>query len=70
MREKADRLGARLHVWSSPAAGTEIELSVPSAIAFEDHRNHALVWLGSLFPRKTSGQKPETRDGVAKGTIR
>jgi ligand-binding sensor domain-containing protein/signal transduction histidine kinase len=66
MREKADRIGARFHVWSSAAAGTEIELSVPSAVAFQDHRHHALVWLGSLFQRRTRGQEPQTRDGVIK----
>jgi ligand-binding sensor domain-containing protein/signal transduction histidine kinase len=31
MRERADRLGARLYILSSAAAGTEIELSVPLA---------------------------------------
>ncbi len=36
MRERADRIGARLHVFSSAAAGTEIELSVPSRVAFLD----------------------------------
>jgi signal transduction histidine kinase len=35
MRERAERVGARLRVWSRAAAGTEVELSVPSSIAFE-----------------------------------
>lgn len=35
MRERAERIGAEFHVWSSAAAGTEIELSVPARIAFE-----------------------------------
>lgn len=35
MRERAERVGARLRVWSRAAAGTEVELSIPSAIAFE-----------------------------------
>jgi ligand-binding sensor domain-containing protein/signal transduction histidine kinase len=65
MREKADRIGARFHVWSSAAAGTEIELSVPSHVAFLDHQNHALVWLAHVFRRKTNGQKPE-KDGIVK----
>ena len=34
MRERAERIGAKLHVWSSPAAGTEVELFVPSHVAF------------------------------------
>jgi ligand-binding sensor domain-containing protein/signal transduction histidine kinase len=35
MRERAERIGARLHVFSG-AAGTEIELSVPGHIAFQN----------------------------------
>ena len=37
MRERADRIGARLHVFSSASAGTEVELSVPGRVAFQDH---------------------------------
>jgi len=35
MRERAERVGARLRVWSRAAAGTEVGLSVPGSIAFE-----------------------------------
>ena len=35
MRERAERIGARLSVWSRAAAGTEVALSVPNSIAFE-----------------------------------
>jgi signal transduction histidine kinase len=35
MRERAERVGARLRVRSRVAAGTEVEMSVPSSIAFE-----------------------------------
>jgi signal transduction histidine kinase len=35
MRERAEKVGGRLNVWSSSTAGTEVELSVPSHIAFE-----------------------------------
>ena len=35
MRERAERVGARLRVWSRAAAGTEAALSVPGSIAFE-----------------------------------
>jgi len=34
MRERADRIGARFKVWSGAGAGTEVELVVPSAVAF------------------------------------
>ena len=35
MRERAEQIGARLRVWSRPAAGTEIELVVPGQVAFQ-----------------------------------
>jgi signal transduction histidine kinase len=35
MRERAERIGARLRVLSKVALGTEVELSVPGRIAFE-----------------------------------
>ena len=36
MRKRADRIGARLKVRSRATAGTEVELSVPGHIAFQD----------------------------------
>jgi len=35
IRERAERVGGRLRVWSRAAAGTVVEMSVPSSIAFE-----------------------------------
>jgi signal transduction histidine kinase len=35
MRERADRIGAKLRLWSRVALGTEVELCVPGCIAFE-----------------------------------
>ena len=35
MRERADRIGGRLQIFSSSSAGTEVELSVPGRVAFE-----------------------------------
>jgi len=34
MRERAERIGAQLNVWSAIGAGTEVELSLPGAIAY------------------------------------
>lgn len=34
MRERAQRIGAELSIWSRPGAGTEIELRVPAATAY------------------------------------
>jgi signal transduction histidine kinase len=52
MRERAERIGGGLHVWSGAAAGTEIELSVPSHAAFLDQRRHKLTWWGRRFAAK------------------
>jgi signal transduction histidine kinase len=35
MRERAERAGANLRVWSSAASGTQVDLRVPARIAFE-----------------------------------
>jgi signal transduction histidine kinase/ligand-binding sensor domain-containing protein len=61
MRERAEEIGARLRVLSSPTAGTEIELSVPSRIAFESrHTNNRWGWLSRLRPPTTSAPDQET----------
>ena len=61
MRERADRIGSRLHLSSSPLAGTEVELRVPSHVAFQDHRHHALTWLGSRLRRNPPSQGPTNK---------
>ncbi len=38
MRERAEKIGAQLRVFSRPAAGTEIQLEVPSKIGFRSVR--------------------------------
>jgi signal transduction histidine kinase len=43
MRERAERIGARLKVWSRSADGTEVELAVPSSVAF---RRYSPGWFG------------------------
>lgn len=45
MRERAERIGARLHVFSRASAGTEIELSVPARVAFQDESGGIAHWL-------------------------
>ena len=53
MRERAQRIGAQFKVWSRPAGGTEVELVVPAAIAFEsESAATASNWLTRLYPRK------------------
>jgi signal transduction histidine kinase len=34
MRERANKIGAQLNIWSNSGAGTEIELTVPANVAF------------------------------------
>jgi nitrate/nitrite-specific signal transduction histidine kinase len=48
MRERAEKVGARLHVWSRSTAGTEVELSVPGNIAFQHQPARPRTWLAKL----------------------
>jgi signal transduction histidine kinase len=67
MRERAERIGARLKVSSRAAAGTEIELSVPGHVAFQAQSDRRrLRWFASLYQRNISGRAPETGDGEDK----
>ena len=60
MRERAERIGARLKVSSSAASGTEVELRVPSSIAFESHgSNRASKWFMRFYPADQKASKPE-----------
>jgi signal transduction histidine kinase len=66
MRERAERIGARLDVRSRTPAGTEVELSVPSQIAFLNQSSiRPLNWLARLSPLKALARlrKPETGEG-------
>jgi signal transduction histidine kinase len=48
MRERADRIGAQLHVMSGPTAGTEVELSIPGQVAFRDEGELKASWFSSF----------------------
>ena len=37
LRERAEKIGARLDVWSRLGTGTEVQLTVPGAVAYETH---------------------------------
>ena len=39
MRERAQRMGARLDFWSEMGAGTEVELTVPASMAYQKRRD-------------------------------
>jgi ligand-binding sensor domain-containing protein/signal transduction histidine kinase len=43
VRERANRIGAQLRLWSEPGAGTEVDLTVPAGIAYgTGHRREGL----------------------------
>ncbi|MEP6904162.1 MAG: triple tyrosine motif-containing protein, partial [Actinomycetota bacterium] len=53
MRERAEKIGARLKVLSRVGGGTEIELFVPQHIAFEKQSsNRRFGWFSRSSPRK------------------
>jgi hypothetical protein len=63
MRERAEGMGAQFMVRSRVGAGTEVELTIPGAIAFEEDSNGSFSrWLPWLSRKKFetpagSGQK-------------
>jgi ligand-binding sensor domain-containing protein/signal transduction histidine kinase len=62
MRERAERIGARLSVWSNPGNGTEVELSVPASIAFEAKSpGSSSKWLAKLYAGKKKSQSDTDR---------
>ncbi len=67
MRERAERIGGRFSVRSRAASGTEVELSVPSHIAFElptsTSRWH---WLKNRFGLLRKGAKPSPTESSRK----
>jgi ligand-binding sensor domain-containing protein/signal transduction histidine kinase len=59
MRERAERIGARLSVWSSATAGTEVELFIPGHIAYSTPQGNGLLrWFAKLYPRGTEAGLP------------
>ena len=64
MRERAERIGARLKVHSRVASGTEVELSVPGHLAFEWQSTDRLRrWLARLDPRRAGAELPQAKPG-------
>jgi len=39
IRERADRIGAELDLWSEPESGTELQVTVPASVAYESFRD-------------------------------
>jgi ligand-binding sensor domain-containing protein/signal transduction histidine kinase len=57
MRERAKSFGGKLEVWSEHGAGTEIELSVPGAIAYGKSEPRRRFWLWRKKIGKSDGQQ-------------
>jgi signal transduction histidine kinase len=57
MRERADQIGARLHLRSSATAGTEVQLSVPGHAAFLGYSKRRLTWFGGHNPPASGANK-------------
>jgi signal transduction histidine kinase/ligand-binding sensor domain-containing protein len=56
LRERASRIGARLKIRTAPGAGTEIDMLVPAAAAFQRPTPRGLLrWIGKLHYR---GSRP------------
>ena len=52
MRERAQQIGGQLTVWSAPASGTELVLSVPGALAYDSAKRARRFWpLGAFAAR-------------------
>jgi ligand-binding sensor domain-containing protein len=67
MRERAERIGAKLKVWSRSAGGTEVELFIPGNVAFHTpSSNERRRWFTSLYLQKVekdnAPRKQKSRD--------
>jgi len=64
MRERAEKIGARLQLWSSPNNGTDLVLYVPGHIAFRFESSGRLSkWFAKRYPRKAEAVQPEFKNG-------
>ena len=67
MRERAERIGGKLRVLSRPGDGTEIELRVPSHIAWElPRRGFMAEWLAAFFRQPHESAESESNQRVGK----
>jgi hypothetical protein len=58
MRERAQRIGAKLRVLSRVGGGTEVELSVPGQIAYDFQPDECTPrWLSGLHSGKSRNEE-------------
>ena len=66
MRERTERIGAKLKIFSRAAAGTEIQLSVPSKIVYLPlDSDRPVKWFSNLLPREADGADSSISSGRA-----
>jgi signal transduction histidine kinase len=58
MRERAERIGAKLKVMSGPSAGTEVELVIPGNIVFQEPPSNGRSHWWSKFRLRAPQPKP------------
>ena len=67
MRERAERIGARIKIMSGPSAGTEVELSVPAHVAFEaPPSNGRWKWFSRAKLRMAREEAPKVESEMLK----
>jgi signal transduction histidine kinase/ligand-binding sensor domain-containing protein len=63
MRERAEKIGAKLAVLSRAGAGTEVELSIPGKVAYRSTSSFRWPkWLTRLFAGKTEAGGPSSEE--------
>jgi ligand-binding sensor domain-containing protein/signal transduction histidine kinase len=63
MRERAERIGAKLRLLSRVSAGTEIELSIPAGLVYETESSRRQSnWLGAFRLRRLGRKSRERAD--------
>ena len=63
MRERAEKIGAKLKVWSSGTTGTEVELRVPGSVAFEPKTGRTSKWSSRMGRRPDGSGEIELKAG-------
>jgi len=63
MRERATKIRANLTLWSKPGAGTEIDLRVPSRMAYRSRRSRHFGWRWLHFLWPSSSEESRKGDG-------
>jgi signal transduction histidine kinase len=62
MRERAQKAGAHLDVWSRTGAGTEVELRIPAGVAYVSDPNGSWLWkLQRLWLGRKQAGRPDGR---------